>query len=172
MLVKLFDVQNDKIVPTEHCYAIKDLKAIMDNYPENYLNIYLYLFYCTCPNPDLNPFFNYEEDLKEEIVLEQIKADFNPEDDLILKAKELCEKLYETPTSRAYKGIKMMLDKLGKYMETTSISAGRDGNGPFLLNAAKQFQDIRQSFKGVEKDLLEEQQSSARGGAGVAYDQK
>ena len=30
MLIKLFDIQNSKVVPTEHCYTIKSLKKIMD----------------------------------------------------------------------------------------------------------------------------------------------
>ena len=57
MIVKLFDIQNHKVIPTEHCYTLSTLKNIMDKYPEQYLKIYEYLFYMTCPNPDLNPFF-------------------------------------------------------------------------------------------------------------------
>ena len=57
MIVKLFDIQNGKVIPTEHCYTLKALKVVMDNYPDNYIKIYQYLFYMTCPNPDLNPFF-------------------------------------------------------------------------------------------------------------------
>ena len=46
-MVRLFDIQNEKIVPTEHCYTIKFLKDIMNEYNENdeYLKIYCYLFY-------------------------------------------------------------------------------------------------------------------------------
>ena len=61
MIVKLFDIQNEKVVPTEHCYTLKFLKDIMDSYPDSYLNVYQYLFYMTCPNPDLNPFFHLPE---------------------------------------------------------------------------------------------------------------
>jgi len=59
MITKLFDIENDKLVPTEHCYTIKWLKDIMDEYSENeeYLKVYSYLFYMTCPNPDTNPYF-------------------------------------------------------------------------------------------------------------------
>ena len=82
-----------------------------------------------------------------------------------------CTKLYETPTSRAYKGIKSMLDRLGRYMETTSITDGKDGNLTALVNAAKNYESVRNSFKGVYKDLQDEQQSKVRGGIGMAYDQ-
>jgi hypothetical protein len=170
MIVKLFDIQNGVVIPTEHCYTLKSLKDIMDDYPEDYLKIYQYLFYMTCPNPDLNPFFHTPENDKEDIILSEIQAEFSTEDKEIYKALMFCEKLYETPTSRAYKGIKSMLDRLGKYMEITSITDGKDGNLTALINAAKNYESVRNSFKGVYKDLQDEQQSRVRGGQGLAYD--
>jgi hypothetical protein len=38
----------------------------MDEYPENYLKVYQYLFYMSCPNPDINPFFHVADDDKED----------------------------------------------------------------------------------------------------------
>ena len=64
MLVRLFDVQNGKVIPTEHCYTLDSLKVIMDNYPDTYMSVYQYIFYMTCPNPDMNPFFNVPESEK------------------------------------------------------------------------------------------------------------
>jgi hypothetical protein len=171
MIVKLFDIQNGKVIPTEHCYTLKALKVVMDNYPDNYIKIYQYLFYMTCPNPDLNPFF-YTPDLdKEPLILDQIEADFSTEDEDIYIALQFCQRMFETPTSRAYKGIASMLDRLGRYMETTPITHGRDGNITALVNAAKNYEAIRASFKGAYKDLQEEQSSRVRGGIGMAYDQ-
>ena len=69
MIAKLFDIQNGKVVPTEHCYTLKSLKDIMDNYPDDHLKIYQYLFYMTCPNPDMNPFFHTPEHEKEEVIM-------------------------------------------------------------------------------------------------------
>lgn len=170
MIVKLFDVQNGKVIPTEHCYTLKALKDVMDEYPDDYLSIYQYIFYMTCPNPDLNPFFFTPDIDKENLVLEQVNAEFSTEDETVFKALKFCERLYETPTSRAYKGISSMLDRLARYMETTTITAGRDGNINSLIAAAKNFDQIRQSFKGAYKDLQEEQSSRVRGGIGMAYD--
>ena len=170
MIVKLFDIQNGVVIPSEHCYTLKSLKDIMDMYPEDHLKIYQYLFYMTCPNPDLNPFFHTPETDKEDLILSEIQAEFSTEDKEIFKALMFCEKLYETPTSRAYKGIKSMLDRLGRYMETTSITDGKDGNLTALVNAAKNYESVRNSFKGVYKDLQDEQQSRVRGGQGLAYD--
>jgi len=170
-MIRLFDIQNQQVVPTEHCYTLKFLKDIMDEYPEEHLNIYAYLFYMTCPNPDLNPFFDVPEMDKEELVLREVAADFSTDDDLIVAAMKRCEKLYQTPTYRAYMGMKSMVDRLATYMETTDIEHGRDGNITALINAAAKFDQIRQSFKATYKDLQDEQQSSVRGGQNLAYDQ-
>lgn len=171
MIIKLFDIENGVVVPTEHCYTLKALKDVMDEYPEEHLKIYLYLFYMSCPNPDLNPFFYTPEMDKEDLILKQIDSDFSVEDDSIHKALQFCQRMYETPTSRAYKGIASMLDRLARYMETQSITDGRDGNINSIVSAAKNFDQIRSSFKGVYKDLQDEQSSKVRGGIGMAYDQ-
>lgn len=171
MIVRLFDVQNGKVIPSEHCYTLDSLKAIMDNYPDTYMPVYQYVFYMTCPNPDMNPFFNVPEAEKEDLILEEVLMEESPEDEVIRRAIATCNKLYETPTYRAYKGIKSMLDRLAKYMETTSIEHGRDGNINSLVNAAAKFEQIRQSYKGAFSDMKQEQESHVRGGQGLAYDQ-
>ena len=171
MIIKLFDIQNGNIIPSEHCYAIKFLKNIMDEYPDNHLKIYQYVLYMTCMNPDLNPFFDVPDIDREELILQEIDADFSTEDPYIIQALEIVKKLYETPTSRAYRGIKTMLDRLADYMENTPIEHGRDGNINSLVNAAAKYQQIRESFKGAYRDLKDEQQSSVRGGQSLAYDQ-
>lgn len=170
-MVRLFDIQNNVLVPSEHCYNLQDLKDVMTEFPDDYMKVYSYIFYMTCPNPDLNPFFDTREHEKEELILTQLQAEFSTEDDTIIRAMELCKKLYETPTYRAYMGIKSMLDRLATYMETTTIQHGRDGNINSLVNAAAKFEAIRLSFKGTYKDLMEEQKGSVRGGQNLAYDQ-
>jgi hypothetical protein len=63
-----------------------------------------------------------------------------------------------------------MLEKLAFYMNTQTITDGRDGNITAIVSAAKNFDSIRKSFKGVAKDLEEEQSSRARGGQKLSYD--
>lgn len=171
MIVKLFDIQNGKVIPTEHCYTLKFLKDLMEEYPDTYMSVYQYLFYMSCPNPDMNPFFNLPEHEKEDIIVEEVGLEESTEDSKIRYSLDMCKKLYETPTYRAYVGIKSMLDRLARYMETTQIEHGRDGNINSLVNAAAKFEQIRNSYKGAFSDMKEEQESQVRGGAGLAYDQ-
>ncbi len=170
-MIRLFDIVNNKVVPSEHCYTMLCYKDIIDAYPEDHTKIFAYLFYLSCPNPDLNPFFDVPEVDKEELIRREVGGDFDSDDDLISNALEVTKKLYETPTVRAYMGIKTMLDRLAKYMETTEIEHGRDGNITALINAASKFEAIRQSFKGTLRDLQEEQSTTVRGNQSLAYDQ-
>jgi len=170
-MVRLFDIQNGKVTATEHCYTLKFLKDIMDKYPDDHLKIYAYLFYMTCPNPDLNPFFDVPEQDKEEMILQEVDADFSTDDDLIKEGLFRCRKLYETPTYRAYHGIKVALDNMATFMANEKPTAGRDGSATALLRIAERFDQVRQSFKGVYRDLKEEQSSTVRGGQNLAYDQ-
>lgn len=173
MIAKLFDVQNGKIIPTEHCYTIKWLKVIMDTYKEDdeFLKVYMYLFYMTYPSPDANPYFHFKEIEKEEQIFEDIGAEFSTEDAEVRYALDRMKEMYETPTSRAYDGIAGMLDKLATFMKVTNITTGRDGNMSAIVAAAKNYEAIRNSFKGAYKDLQDEQQARVRGGKGMAYDQ-
>ena len=144
MIAKLFDIQNFKIIPTVHCYTISWLKDIMDEYKKDdeYLKVYQYLFYMTYPSPDDNPYFHFKLSEKEEQILDDIEANFSTEEPLILLALDNLKKMYETPTSRAYDGIAGMLDKLAKYMKTTDITDGRDGNITGIVQAAKNFEAV------------------------------
>jgi 2-hydroxy-3-keto-5-methylthiopentenyl-1-phosphate phosphatase len=164
MLIKLFEIDNGALVLTDHCYTLNFLKDIMDEYPDSHLSIFKYLFY-------MNPFFHLPEHEKEDIIIEEVKLEESPEDSKIRLALDMCYKLYETPTMRAYMGIKKALDNMATYMANTQITDGRDGNISQIRAVAKDFDSIRQSFKGAYKDLKDEQQSSVRGGQGLAYDQ-
>ena len=169
MAIKLLEISNGKVIPTEHCEQLVFLRKVKEEFPEEYLEIYAYLFYMSCWSEE-NPYFNRPPDDRESEVLKDLDARFDIEHPVILHALERTKKLYETPTVRAYYGISSMLEKLGVFMSTQEITDGRDGNITAMINAAKNFDQIRKSFKGVAKDLAEEQSSRARGGTDLGYD--
>jgi len=172
MIVRIFDISDGKVVPSEHCYAVGALKSVMDKFPDNFLQVYQYVFYMTCPNPELNPFANIAEDDKESMVIREIGINFSLDDSTITTALEFCSQVYDTPTSRAYRAIKIMLDNLSTYMSETKFTHGRDGSIGGLIRAGKDFDDIRKSYKGIYSDFMDEQKSRVRGGSELAYDQK
>lgn len=169
-MIRLFEIEEHVVKPTEHCHIINWLKVIMDNYPDNYLKIYAYIFYMACPSQE-NPYYNVKLDIREDVIKNDIQMDFNTEDDLILEAVQKATQLYETPTVRMHKAIITMLDNITDYMSTAAVTSGRDGNLQALTKLAKEFDEIRQSYKGIVKDLEDEQQTMVRGKQDLAYDQ-
>lgn len=169
-MIKLFTIQNKVVVPSEDCYVLQALKNIMDLYPDYYLQIFQYCFYMTCYDPDINPFFNVREQDREDLIMKQLNPEFTTEDEGVQEALDLCKTLYETPTLRAFLGIKIALDNIADFMAITKPTAGKDGTVDSLGRMAERYDKIRQSYKGTEKDLLDEQKSRVRGGGGLAYD--
>lgn len=171
-MINLFEIEELIVKPSIHCYNLPWLKCIIDKYGEKKaLLIFSYIFYM-CYEGNENPYFNLKDTDREEIIIADLNIDFSLDDGLIEIAKIKMTKLYETPTVRAYRSIKVMLDKMSTYMETANITAGRDGNINSLIRIAEKFDAIRMSFKGVAKDLADEQKITARGGQDLAYDQK
>lgn len=171
-MVKLFTLENGILVPTEHCESLSTLRNIKKEYPD-YMQVYLYIFYMTCPNPDLNPFFDVKESDKEELILSQLgDIQFSTEDPLVIEGLDLVRTLFSTPTARIYTAIKIAIDNMADYLTNHIITDGRDGNITQIVNVAAKFDQIRGSFKGAYKDLMEEQKSVVRGGQHISYDQK
>jgi hypothetical protein len=172
-MIRLFEIENKVVIPTEHCYVIKYLKDIMENYPEHFLQVYQYLFYMKCPGPD-NPYFNMKDVDVEEVIIHDLDGlKFNAEDDAIIDALKKTERLYTTPTVRAHKGIKMAMDNIADYLSDATISDGKDGNIGQIRSMTKDFDMIRKSYKGVAKDVEDEQKAlHVRGDQSLAYDQE
>jgi len=172
-MIRLFEIENKVVIPTEHCYVITYLKDIMTKYPDDYLQVYQFLFYMKCPGPD-NPYFNIKEvDLEELIIHDLDGLKFNAENDDIIAALKYTERLYKTPTVRAHEGIKNAMDKIADYLNTLKITDGKDGNVGQVRSMAKDFDMIRKSYKGTAKDVEDEQKAlHVRGDQQLAYDQE
>lgn len=171
MAVKLFDIQNNKITATEHCYTIKSLKRIMDEHPSDYLSVYAYLFYKSCLNEEENPFALVPEDEKDDIILKEVGGDFSSEDPIVEEALETCMKIYSTPSQELYLSAKVGVERISKYIRMSAITPGRDGNEDVYLKYLERFSNICRTFEDRYRAFKEEQSTIARGGHQIAYDQ-
>lgn len=170
-MIKIFEIVNGVVIPTEHCYINKSLKNVIDNYPDDYIKIFAYLFYMYCPNDDINPFFNIESYQKEDLIMKQLDANFCTDDKIIFEAKEFVKELYITPIARTFDYIRNMIDNLGCYIKDVSLRDGKDGNIKDLLAAAEKFNKLRKEYDEIYKEMKEEQ-GRARGGKHISYDQR
>ena len=171
MHIRLFEVESGAIKPTEHCYMISWLHKIIEDFPEDHVKVFAYIFYMTNKTHE-NPYANIVEEELEERILRDLQPEFDREAPSILHAIDKCTELFETPTVRAYNGIKVMLDNMSTYLATTEITDGRDGNIRGMLAAAKDFKHIQASFKGAMEEVEEETKVQARGKSLLPYDMR
>ena len=170
MILKIFDIVNGTVVINHHCLTIPELKAIHDFYKDP-IPVFIFLYY----RFDVESLYaNIADEDKDDIIYNDFPGDYTLEDDEIRAAINKLETLYTTPTYRYYLDNKILLEKLGKFARTTSITAGRDGNITALSTQIKSVGKTIMEFKQLEKVVLaelEETRGRARGGKKLAYDQ-
>ena len=171
MQIELFEVEGKILRPTKHCFSIKWLKDIMDAFPDDYLKMYQYIYYMNMPGK-VNPYSNLDETIKEYNILKDIEATFSTEEDLLIEAMVKAKPMYTTVIVRAHDNLKQMLDNVGEYIGTATVTAGRDGNINSLIKVGKDFEDLRKSYKSSVSDMEDElEEGRAKGGTDLAYDQ-
>lgn len=173
MMIQLFDVKDKKVVPSTNTYLIPELNAIIESFPDDYLSILAYIFFTTCPD-GTNPYVNLDENIKEDVILADLKPSWHEigvEDELIIAAQEKCRKLYATPTLRSWMGAKKMLDRIGEYLDQNEITDGKDSNGMLIDRYMSKLGDYHDTYKKMDNELKEEQ-SKVRGDVKIRYDFK
>lgn len=170
MLIKIFDIHDGNVVINHNCLSIPELKAVHDSY-QNPIPAFNYLHYLF----DIDsPYMNLEEDAKEETLLHDFPGEYTLEDEVMVNAIKKMEELYITPTYRYYLDNKILMEKLGKFARTASVTTGRDGNIGALQTQVKSVGKTIMEFKQLEKfalDEINEKKNRARGGKKLAYDQ-
>jgi len=164
MYIKLFDIQNDTVTPTPHCYTIEWLKTIIDNYPDNYCKIFAYLQYMCSWNPDDNPYLAIKEADREDTILNDINSDFSTEDDLIQEALTKCKKLFELPAYRLWLSGKKALDNIKDYLDNNKVYSGKDGNNKDYRDTLKDLPNLEKAYNEGYKAFMEEINLQVRGG--------
>jgi hypothetical protein len=169
---KLFDFVGGTLIPNEHCSMIQPLVRIRDEYPEDYLKVYLYIHYMCSLRPADNPYCDVPTNEREEHICRDIGLFIDTESFLIKDAIESVTKIYESTFYRIYKGIKSYMDQVGTILSTiTPDFDGKDGNVNTVRAFIKDYQLLSDNYKKAYKDFEEEQGNiSYRGGAKAAYD--
>jgi hypothetical protein len=171
MTIRIFDIQNGKVIVNINCLLVPELKAVHDEYedPIPALSFLHYYFDHT------GPYANLPENIKEETLLNDFVGDYTLEDEVMQAALKKLELLFMTPTYRYYLDNKILLEKLGTFARNTPITTGRDGNLAALAMQVKSVGKTIQEFKQLEKIVLQELNESSnriRGDKKLAYDQE
>ena len=163
MYIKLFDVENEVVIPTAHCYTLKFLKDIKETYPSMYLKVFAYLQYMTSWNPEDNPYLMVSEEDKEEAILNDIGAQFSTEDDVIQIALKKCKAMLDVPSHKSWVASKSALEKLNRYLESAEVTTGKDGSGDFIIKTMEKLPALNSACNQIFKDFQEEAKMRVRG---------
>lgn len=167
--VRLIDFENGKVSLTVHCYNLAFLKDLIEKYPDNSIKLISYVFYMSYPGIE-NPYMNVPLENKSSLIVNDLELDMSLDDPLIITAIDKCSEMYKTPINRMYHSLSNALDKISNYFDEAEISDGKDGNLTQIINAAKNYGSIRDSFKKIKADFDEENKLVNWGGKDKAYD--
>lgn len=171
MLPEILDIENGRVVINVNVLAIPELKAITEAYKDPIPPL-TFLHYRFHPK---GPYCNTPEEDKEDILLQDFPGEYTLEDEVMIKAIAKMTEFYDSPTYRYYMDNKILLEKMGKFARTATITTGRDGNINALLSQIKSTGKTILEFKQLEKVVeqeIDEHKSKVRGGKRKAYDQQ
>ena len=167
--IRLIDFEDNKVSLTIHCYNLSFLKDLIETYPKDSVKVISYVFYMSYNGPE-NPYINVPVENKSALILSDLNLDISLDDPLFDIAVEKCKELYKTPINRMYHALSNALNKISNYFDEAEITDGKDGNLTQIINAAKNYGAIRDSFKKIKSDFDEETKQVNWGGKDKAYD--
>lgn len=178
MQIKLFDIDptnKNVVLPTEHCYTITPLKAVIDMYGDDAGRVLAYLYYMFELDPTLNPYANMAEELKEEHIIREVVPGVDVVDvQEIDEAKETVLRLFNAiPGYRMYLAYKTMWDKMAEALEREYPDFSKDGNMNNIKSHYASYKQMKESLDAALKDYQAEVNAGKvhkRGGGETSYD--
>ena len=119
MITDLFTVENGKVKPSLHCHLIPEFKQIIDKYEKRSTDMLAYAFYYACPFKSINPYADYSDDEKEDILKKKFVV--FPDNPDVLLAIEAMRGMYVTASYRYYQKNKKNLEDIMDYIDSSII---------------------------------------------------
>lgn len=162
-----FDIENDRVVISPNVLLVPEFRRLTDKYKDA-IPALTYVRQMTHPS---SPYRNCPESDKSELIARDIQGEYSLDDPELILAVSKAEEFYLSPTRRFYFDAKVGLERMGKYLRTTNIFSGREGNDTTYLSFLKSVGKITSEFKVLEKEYQEEV-SLLRGGQESSYDEE
>lgn len=151
MITDLFTIENKKVKPTLHCQLIPEFKQILDKYEARGVDMLAYAFYYACPFKSINPYADFSDDEREDVLKKSFVV--FPDNPDVLLAIETMKKLYETTSMRYFTMNKKNLHDIMDYLDSTIITDGKEGNLSERLKIAEKCSKIKIEFDELEKNV-------------------
>lgn len=167
-MVEIFDIKDRRVALTPTVMLIPELRALIDEYPEDYMKAISYVAFMTDPTAR-NPYGELLDEAREEALAKDFAGSYKPTDKVICTAIKKMEYLNDTVINKYYRQVRALVGKLGNWAENVIIDDGREGNMAHVLRTIKDIGTVTKQFMEAEKAKMEEEKK-ARGNKKLAYD--
>lgn len=159
MITKIFNIEQGKVTPTTHCYILPELKEVIDNYQDNYVNVLAYCFYMACPYKSENPYADFGEEEKKTRLIKDFKIKFDTNNVVINAAISRLKDDYGTLMTRYLEGIRHSYVLTTEYLTSLSvISDGKTGNLSQIQTIQSKAGEAMRSYAELEHQVEEEKE--------------
>ena len=157
--IRIFDVENGIVKINEHCLLIPKLRDVIDFYPDP-IPALCFIYYMCDPT---SPYYNFEESIKETIILDAYPGDYTSEDEIIIEAIGNVKEFFKTPLQDFLIECKAELHRMIQYLKNNPISSGRDGDLTERFRIIKEAGKIAESYSSLEKQAKDQLKQRLRG---------
>ena len=166
----VFSIRDKKVVLNTNVMLIPEMKAIIEAYPKDYINVLSYVNFMTNPNKDENPYLEVREIEKSSKLLRDFPAKYDENTPLVRAAiARMKEDFIDLPEDRMYEAAKIAAESVESYLRTSQINTLKDTETmmKILLNVEKVTESLG---KTREARNAARSANSVRGSKKLAYD--
>lgn len=167
--MKIFDLQGRTVVLNTNCLLIPELKAIVEEYKDCYLNVLSFVHFWTDPE---SPYDRVPEDQKEAKIRRDYPGKYTLSDPSVQAAIHKVDTLMELPEERLYKTAKIAADNMEGALIRFSEALEDLKEVDILMKVLRQVQQVAESL-GQTRQARDNARinQKVRGAARIAYDQ-
>ena len=166
----MFSLKDKKVVLNTNVLLIPELKAVVDKYPDNYINVLSFVNFMTNPNKDENPFLEFREEDKVERLKKTFPGDYTEKTPVVKAAiARMVEDFIDLPEDRLYTSAKMAAEQVEKFLSTLVVNTISDTK--VVMDVLLKMDKVTESLgKTRAARNLARSSSSVRGGKPLGYE--
>lgn len=169
MIAQVLTVENQKVKLHPGLLLVPEFKDLYEKQIKNKkdpLTVFTYFYLSLDPE---SPYQNLAEEDRSYNIQKDLKKDWNESDIEFVMAKDKFELMYTSPIKRLYDAAKVALDNISSYLQTTSITDGKEGNYKDIVTTIQGIGKLTEGFKAAEQALKAEVKT--RGDRKRGYDE-
>lgn len=125
----MFTLRDKKVVLSVPVNQIPELKAVVDKYPKDYINVLTFINYMTNPRKSENPYLEMSEGQKITVLRRDFPGDYTENDKEVKAAIErMVADFIDLPEDRLFKAAQGAVDHMSEQLKTLKPSDVKELN--------------------------------------------